>query len=82
MKSQTELLQGTGIPSDQLPGIQFTPEQETLFAEAESIVFDEWATFSKIVGFAATAEHIPEIFDLRLQRLADTFSPSRVNTIG
>ncbi len=69
MRSQNELLQGTGIPTDELPEHIFTQADEEFLATVEPIAFEEWSRASEIiVGLTASMDHIPDYYDKILRR--------------
>lgn len=68
MKTQSELLQGTDIPTDDLVGVAFTADQEDFLAVVEGFAFNEWSKVSKVLGLAATICNVPENYDKALQR--------------
>ncbi|CAN5454031.1 hypothetical protein BH10PAT3_BH10PAT3_5010 [soil metagenome] len=68
MKTQAELLQGTNIPTDDLPGYVFTAQEAEFLAVAEDFAFFEWSKICKKVGLAATVDCIPENYENYLSR--------------
>lgn len=68
MKSQIELLHGTGIPSDDLPTQKFTQADEDFLAVAEAIAFYEWDKVAKYIGLPPGTESISDNYDAILQR--------------
>lgn len=67
MKSQLEVLHGSGISPDNIGVFEFTPYQEELLAVAEGFVSIKWAKISDYLGLAATADCVPENYDPQLQ---------------
>lgn len=67
MKTQEQLLQGTGIPSDELQSIEFTSADEELLAVAEGVASIEFGRICDYLGIAATVENIPENYDSSLR---------------
>ena len=68
MKSHAELLQNSDIPTDDLPGLEFTSEQMAFLAVAEGVAFYEWERVAEPLGIVATAETVSENYDGVLQR--------------
>ncbi len=68
MKTQTELLQGTDIPTDELVGYELSRHESDLIAVAEGIAFNEWSNVCNSLGLVASKDSIPENYDTVLQR--------------
>lgn len=68
MKTQTELLRGTSIASDELVGIEFNSKQLDFLAVAEGFAYNEWSKVCENIGVCATLDIIPENYDTVLQR--------------
>ena len=60
MKTQAELLQGTNIPSDTLPGITFTAAEQDFLTVVEGFATNEWDRVSAYIGIPVAVEYIPE----------------------
>lgn len=66
MKSQKELLQGSDIPTDDLPDHKFSADDIAYLQELEVIAFQEWERVCGIVGLCATVDTVTENYDLIL----------------
>lgn len=83
MKAQAELLKGTGIPSDELPGFEFSPDQLDFLENIELVtISEEWRKVRGILAICITDNDIPEQYDSLLQGVGtctlDNYSPANV----
>lgn len=68
MKSQAEVLYGSGIIPDDEAGIKFTEKEEYwLETNVDAIPWDEWVRICEPLGLVATTDYVPENFEQRLR---------------
>lgn len=68
MKTQSELLHGTNIPTDDLAEFKPTESEQDFLAVAEGFAHIEWVKACEHLGLTATADHIPENYEYVVRR--------------